>query len=82
MKRTQLYIDESLFHKLALISQKRKTTISDLVRQALEKVYGSQNSPDSVKSLYKSFGMWTDHKEISSVNQYVRGLRKSSRLKS
>jgi hypothetical protein len=80
MKRTQLYIDESLFSTLSLISRKRKTTVSDLVRRALEQVYGA-GCGDSEQALEASFGLWIDRGDLPPTQDYVRGLRKGARLK-
>lgn len=80
MKRTQLYIDESLFSTLSLISRKRKTTISDLVRRALEHVYGAGGG-DSDQALEASFGLWRGRADLPSTQDYVRDLRKGTRLK-
>ena len=82
MKRTQLYIDENLFYRLGVLSRQKRTTISDLVRKALEKVYGKRtDKEDFLKALQASAGIWKDRSDIPSTEEYVRSLRKSTRLK-
>jgi Arc/MetJ-type ribon-helix-helix transcriptional regulator len=82
MKRTQLYIDETLFHRLSLLSREKKTTISDLVRKALEQVYGKKQSPEArLKALQAIRGIWKSRKNLESTQTYVRSLRRDSRSK-
>ncbi len=80
MKRTQLYMDESLFQLLTLVSLEKKTTISDLVRKAIEKVYGRRaHGKDRVKLLQAAFGIWQHRKDLPDTDTYVRALRKDTR---
>lgn len=82
MKRTQLYLDEDLFQWLALISRERKTTISDLVRKALRKTYSQRKSTsDRIKAFHAAGGIWANRKDLPPTAEYVRSLRKSTRLK-
>ena len=81
MKRTQLYIDEGLFQKLIVLSREKKTTVSDLVRKALEKIYGRRKkSEDFLKALTTSAGIWKDREDLPATDEYIRSLRKSTRL--
>jgi len=82
MKRTQLYIDEGLFHRLSLLSRESKTTISDLVRKAIEKVYGRKKSPqERLKAFQAVCGIWKDRTDLPPTQEYIRQLRKSARMK-
>lgn len=82
MKRTQLYLDEDLFRWLSLISREKKTTISDLVRKALEKVYGRDKGvKEKLKALSAAFGIWKNRSDLPSTDDYVRSLRKDTRMK-
>ncbi|MBI2982556.1 MAG: CopG family transcriptional regulator [Deltaproteobacteria bacterium] len=82
MRRTQLYIEEGLFHWLSLLSRERKTTISDLVRRALEKVYGKRRSVKArLKALQAACGTWKDRTDLPPTDQYIRELRKGTRMK-
>lgn len=81
MKRTQLYIDEELFQWLLHISREKKTTVSDLVRNALNRVYGQKRKKtDKLKALNEAFGIWKNRKDISSTEEYIRTLRKNTRF--
>lgn len=75
-------MDESLFQLLTLVSLERKTTISDLVRKAVEKVYGSHaRRRNKVKSLQAAFGIWKKRTDLPDTDTYVRSLRKDTRSK-
>lgn len=82
MHRTQLYMDEGLFQRLATMSREKKTTISDLVRKAVEKVYGGQQSTlERLKALRAARGIWKNRKDLPPTEEYIRSLRSGSRLK-
>ncbi len=82
MKRTQLYMDESNFHLLTLLSREKKTTISDLVRKAVERVYGKRRKRnDFLKALEATAGMWKDRKDLPPTDEYIRSIRKDTRMK-
>lgn len=82
MKRTQLYIDELIFHQLEALSRQYKTTISDLVRKAIEKVYGrKRSSQERLKALQAACGVWKNRKDLPPTDDYVRSLRRDTRAK-
>ena len=82
MKRTQLYMDDTVFRLLSMISREKKTTISDLVRKAVERVYGKRKRRgDFFKALQGSAGIWKDRIDLPSTDEYVRSLRKDTRMK-
>lgn len=78
MKRTQLYLDEEISEKLAEISRKEKRSISQLVRDALEKVYLKERRPDILETFKKCTGIWADRKGFD-TERYIRTLRKDTR---
>lgn len=81
MKRTQLYLDENILQLLWSLSREKKTTISDLVRRAIEKVYGRKKpAQDKIKAFQAAFGIWKNRKDLPPTDEYVRSLRKSTRL--
>lgn len=82
MRRTQLYIDDVLLRLLRTISLSRKTTISELVRDALKKVYGKDHGLlNPQEALDASFGIWSKRKDLIDTQKYVRTLRKGKRAK-
>ncbi len=82
MKRTQLYLDEGIFRTLSDLSREKKTTISDLVRKAIQKVYGKSQSPNQrLRALQSACGIWKNRKDLPPTDEYVRSLRIDTRKK-
>ncbi len=80
MKRTQLYLHEDIWKVLHIRSRQQRTSISDLVRQAIREKYGS--SPvDRRQAMQALVGMWKDRKDLQDSTAYVRRLRKGKRLR-
>ena len=79
MKRTQLYLDEDIWKALHIQSRQRRTSISDLVRQAIRDRYIS-SSADRSKAMQALVGMWRDRDEIRDTEEHVRRLRRGKRL--
>jgi hypothetical protein len=79
MKRTQLYLHEDIWKVLHIRSRQQRTSISDLVRQAVREKYGS--SPvDRREAMQALVGMWKDREDLPDSTAYVRRLRKGKRL--
>jgi hypothetical protein len=80
MKRTQLYLHEDIWKVLHIRSRQQRTSISDLVRQAVREKYGS--SPVDRREAMQAFvGMRKDRKDLPDSTVYVRRLRKGNRLR-
>lgn len=80
MKRTQLYLDDDLWHALHTRAAIEKTTVSDLVRTATRERY-LEDSEKRRKALMGIVGIWKDRTDLPDTETYVRNLRKGSRLK-
>jgi hypothetical protein len=80
MKRTQLYLNEDIWKALHIRARQRKTTISELVRQAVREKYGN-SSADRRQAMQAMVGLWKDRKDLPDTQQYVRRLRKGKRLR-
>lgn len=75
-------MDDALFRLLAVISRERKTTISDLVRRAVKRVYGRAPSKEArLKALHAVCGLWKDRKDLPPTEEYVRSLRRDTRAR-
>ncbi|QQR81554.1 MAG: ribbon-helix-helix protein, CopG family [Deltaproteobacteria bacterium] len=82
MHRTQIYMDESVIERLSQISRQKKTSISNLIRQAVEKAYGKKISKEERwKKLSAACGIWKDRDDLPPTDEYVRSLRKNTRMK-
>jgi hypothetical protein len=80
MKRTQLYLHEDIWKVLHIRSRQQRTSISDLVRQAVREKYGS--SPVERREAMQAFvGMRKDREDLGDSTAYVRRLRKGKRLR-
>ena len=80
MKRTQLYLHENIWKALHVRSRQQGTSISELVRQAVQEKYG--NSPASRKEAMQALvGLRKDRRDLPDTAAYVRKLRKGKRLR-
>jgi len=79
MKRTQLYMDEDIFRTLKRVGRERSVTISQLVREALQKTYGREKPADAASILREAAGIWKDRKDLGATDDYVRSARKDTR---
>jgi len=79
MRRTQLYLDDHLWNALHTRARGEKTTVSELVRQAVRERYlGKQD--EQAKAMRDFVGIRKDHSSPSDSVEYVRSLRRGSRL--
>jgi hypothetical protein len=80
MKRTQLYLHEDVWKALHIRSRQQRTTISELVRQAVREKYGS--SPATRRQAMQAIvGLWKNRKDLPDSEAFVRRLRKGKRLR-
>ncbi|MFY9676641.1 MAG: ribbon-helix-helix protein, CopG family [Terriglobales bacterium] len=79
MRRTQLYLDDDLWNALHTRARKQRTTISDLVRQAVRDRYLG-NLEERRKAMEGLVGIWKDRTDLpDSTEEYVRGMRRDTR---
>lgn len=79
MKRTQLYLDESIAKILATVSRQQGTSVSELVRQCIREKFGRKENIDKVELARELGGIWTKRKDLGETAKYVRGLRRDTR---
>ena len=78
MRRTQLYLDDQLWNTLHARARQGKTTISELVRQAVRERYlGRQD--DRMQAMQAIVGIRRVGADAPSAAEYVRNLRRSTR---
>ncbi|HDD43887.1 MAG TPA: ribbon-helix-helix protein, CopG family [Candidatus Desulfofervidus auxilii] len=80
MKRTQIYLDDTLYMVLKEKSKRSKKSISEVIRESLRKVLFPK-SELLIKNMEGIFGLWSDRKALD-PDQYVREIRKGNRLDS
>jgi Ribbon-helix-helix protein, copG family len=79
MKRTQLYLNEDIWKALHIRARQLRTSISELVRQAVREKYG--NSPAArTQAMQAVVGLWKDRSDLPDTEAYVRRLRQGKRL--
>ena len=79
MRRTQLYLDDPLWEALHARARSRKTTISELVREAAREHYLSGRD-EQRKAMQEFVGSRKRASDTSDSVQYIRSLRRSDRL--
>lgn len=79
MRRTQLYLDDDLWNALHAQARTRKTTISDLVRQAARDRYLSH--VEERRAAMQAFvGIRQQRSDSQDAAEYVRHLRRGDRI--
>jgi len=79
MRRTQLYLDEHLWNALHTRARSRKTSISELVREAVRERYlGSRD--ERMKAMQEFVGIRKERSEPLDAVELVQNLRRGDRL--
>lgn len=78
VRRTQLYLDDDLWNALHIRSRQEKTTISELVRQAVRERY-LDKADERRAAMLGIVGIWKDRADIQDSTAYIRELRKDRR---
>ena len=79
VRRTQLYLDDELWEALHARARSRKTTVSELVREAVRERYmgGREERSRAMRQFVGIRG--TSAQDVEAV-EYVRNLRRGGRL--
>jgi ribbon-helix-helix CopG family protein len=79
MRRTQLYLDEPLWNALHSRARSERTTISELVRQAVRDRYLG-DLEERRKAMKRFVGIRKESSKSLGSAAYVRQLRRGSRM--
>jgi hypothetical protein len=79
MRRTQLYLDDHLWNALHASARSRRTTISELVREALRDRYLAKRD-EQMKAMQEFVGIRNARSEPFDAVKYVQSLRRGHRL--
>jgi metal-responsive CopG/Arc/MetJ family transcriptional regulator len=79
MRRTQLYLDDHLWNALHIRARNQKTTISELVREAVRERYLGRRD-EQTKAMQEFVGIRKERSEPVDAVEYVRNLRQGDRL--
>ena len=81
VKRTQLYMEDEIIDKLKELGERRGTTVSALVRDAVRQTYFQFQLPGNWREVLRAAeGAWKDQPGRPGPDQFIRELRKDSRL--
>lgn len=78
MVRTQLYLEEATHRRLRELARRQGRTLSDLVRDALGRMYGGPAADERETTLRAIEGLWRDRHDIADSSAYVRRLRRDT----
>jgi hypothetical protein len=73
MVRKQLFLDETMHARLRALARKQGRTVSELVRDALARAYGTSTADEELRTLRGIVGPWRDRKDIAAAA--TAGLR-------
>ena len=79
MIRTQLYLDEEMHRRLKAAAAKQGRTVSDLVRQAVDRAYGANQVDERLTTLDGVAAIWRGRADLDVTDAYVRQLRRDTR---
>jgi hypothetical protein len=77
--RTQLYLDEAIHARLRDLSRQQGRTISELVREALVRTYGTTDAASRRAVVMSVVGLWKGRDDIGGTREYVRRQRRGTR---
>jgi hypothetical protein len=72
--RTQITLTDEQYERLRVESQRSGLGLAELVRRAVDRIYGSIRPEETVHALDVSFGSWADRTDDGA--SYVDGLRR------
>lgn len=79
MRRTQLYLDEHLWNALHARARQQRTTVSELVREAVRDRYLG-DLDERRKAMQAFVGIRQESSHEPDAAEFVRRLRRGSRL--
>lgn len=77
MRRTQLYLEDDLWHALKLRARQSGSSMSALVRKAVRDAYIG-TPVDRKAAMLGIIGLWKQRHDIGDPQQYVRKLRQTT----
>ncbi|WP_322769527.1 ribbon-helix-helix domain-containing protein [Frankia sp. Cr1] len=72
--RTQITLADEQYERLRVESRRSGLALAELIRRAVDRMYGSTSPNETVHALEASFGSWPDRTDDGA--SYVEGLRR------
>jgi hypothetical protein len=79
MTRTQLYLDDDIHGLLTRLARQQGRSLSELVRDALARVYGTGGRDEELRTLRAIEGLWRERDDLGDTHAYVRRLRRDTK---
>lgn len=79
MKRTQIELPDDQWELLTKLGHQEGTSIAELIRRALERVYPVVRRTRFALALDQVTGMWQDRDDLGATDSHVRDLRSAGR---
>ena len=79
MARTRLYLDDDVHRRLCALAEQQGRTVSDLVREAVARAFGSGGTDKRMSTLEGITALWRDRHDLGETRLYVRRLRRDTR---
>ena len=76
MIRMLFHLDEAIHARLRELARKQGRTVSELVREALVRTYGTAGPKELLASLRAISGLRKDRKDIGVTDEHVRRRRR------
>ena len=80
VRRTQIYLDDVLSKTLRDRARRERTTISELIREAVRSQYGFDHEARR-RAMLEAAGVWKDRVGSADSTEYIRDLRRRRRRK-
>jgi predicted transcriptional regulator len=80
MRRTQIYLDDQQVAQLKAAARTSSKTVSQVIRDAIDEKLARAEEPDDFeRALAAAAGIWAARKDLGSVDDYVRRVRRDRR---
>jgi Arc/MetJ family transcription regulator len=79
VRRTQLYLDDDLWNALHSRAASQRTTVSELVREAVRERYFGRRD-EQMKAMREFVGIRKERSGTLDAVEYVQNLRRGDRL--
>jgi metal-responsive CopG/Arc/MetJ family transcriptional regulator len=79
MVRTQIYLTEQEHRQLHRLSRRKGTSLSELIRAAIDQMLSQHQSANRVEAMRQARGIWKDRTDLPDFTQLRREWDRTSR---